>query len=91
MSRKIFSLVLLLSLISCGSIKNLKKESDLFETEFQQQKVSIEKRDVLNKSVNGNWQLSISGNPYEIGYKKGFLTQNCIKIKKKYSLEKFLK
>ena len=65
MSKKIFSLVFLLSLISCGSIKNLKKESDLFETEFQQQKVSIEKRDVLNKSVNGNWQLRISGNPYE--------------------------
>ncbi len=83
MSRKIFSLVLLLFLISCGSIKNLKKESDLFETEFEQQKVSIEKRDVLNKSVNGNWQLRISGNPYEIGYKKGFLTQQLYQNQEK--------
>ena len=83
MSKKLFSLVLLLLLISCGSIKNLKKESDLFETEFQQQKVSIEKRDVLNKSINGNWQLRISGNPYEIGYKKGLLTQNLYQNQEK--------
>ena len=83
MSKKLFSLVLLLSLISCGSIKNLKKESDFFETEFQQQKFSIEKRDVLNKSVNGNWQLRISGNPYELGYKKGFLTQQLYQNQEK--------
>jgi len=83
MSKKIFSLVLLLSLISCGSIKNLKKESDLFETEFEEQKFSIEKRDVLNKSINGNWQLRISGNPYEIGYKKGFLTQQLYQNQEK--------
>ncbi len=83
MSKKIFSLVFLLSLISCGSIKNLKKEADLFETEFQQQKVSIEKRDVLNKSINGNWQLRISGNPYELGYKKGFLTQQLYQNQEK--------
>lgn len=83
MSKKIFSLVLLLSLISCGSIKNMKKESDLFETELEQQNVSIEKRDVLNKSVNGNWQLRISGNPYELGYKKGFLTQQLYQNQEK--------
>ena len=83
MSKKLFSLVVLLSLISCGSIKNLKKESDVFETEFQQQNFSIEKTDVLNKSVNGNWQLRISGNPYEIGYKKGFLTQNLYQNQEK--------
>ena len=75
MIKKIFSLVLLLSLTSCGSIKNLKKESTLFETEFEQQDVSIEESDVLNKSINGNWQLRISGNPFELGYKKGLLTQ----------------
>jgi len=83
MSRNLFSLVLMLSLIGCGSIKNLKRESDLFETEFQQQKGSIEKRDVLNKSVNGNWQLRISGNPYELGYKKGFLTQKLYQNQEK--------
>jgi len=83
MSKKLFSLVLLLSLISCGSIKNLKKESDLFENEFQQQKVTIKKRDVLNRSVNGNWQLRISGNPYELGYKKGFLTQQLYQNQEK--------
>ncbi|MEG1266937.1 MAG: acyl-CoA--6-aminopenicillanic acid acyl-transferase, partial [Myroides sp.] len=83
MSKKVFSLVLLLSFISCGSIKNLKKESDLFETEFEQETFSIEKRDVLNKSVNGNWQLRISGNPFEIGYKKGFLTQQLYQNQEK--------
>lgn len=83
MSKKIFSLVLLLFLVSCGSIKNLKKESDLFETEFEQQTFSIEKIDVLNKSVNGNWQLRISGNPYELGYKKGFLTQQLYQNQEK--------
>lgn len=83
MSKKIFSLVMLLLLISCGGIKNLKKESDLFETEFEKQEFSIEKRDVLNKSVNGNWQLRISGNPYELGYKKGFLTQQLYQNQEK--------
>lgn len=83
MSKKIFSFVLVLFLVSCGSIKNLKKESDLFETDFQQQKFSIDKRDVLNKSVNGNWQLRISGNPYELGYKKGFLTRQLYQNQEK--------
>ncbi|WLD23849.1 C45 family peptidase [Flavobacterium dauae] len=88
MSKKIFSLVLLLSLISCGSIKNLKKESDLFETEFQRQEFSIKKTDVLNKSTNGNWQLRISGNPYELGYKKGFLTQKLYHYQERVFFDK---
>lgn len=88
MSKKIFSLVLLLSLISCGSIKNLKKESEVFETEFQRQEFSIKKTDVLKKSTNGNWQLRISGNPYELGYKKGFLTQKLYHYQERVFFDK---
>ena len=83
MSKKLFSLVLLLSLISCGSIKNLKKESNLFENELEKQEVFLQKTDVLNKSINGNWQLRISGNPYELGSKKGFLTQQLYQSQEK--------
>lgn len=83
MSKKLFSLVLLLSLISCGSIKNLKKESNLFETELEKQEVFLQKTDVLNKSINGNWQLRISGNSYELGSKKGFLTQQLYQNQEK--------
>ncbi len=83
MSKKLFSLVLLLSLISCGSIKNLKKESNLFENELEKQEVFLQKTDVLNKSINGNWQLRISGNSYELGSKKGFLTQQLYQSQEK--------
>lgn len=83
MSKKLFSLVLLLSLISCGSIKNLKKESNLFENELEKQEVFLQKTDVLNKSINGNWQLRISGNSYELGSKKGFLTQQLYQNQEK--------
>jgi len=83
MSKHLFSLVLLLFFMSCGSIKNLKNESDLFESELEKQEVFLQKRDILNKSINGNWQLRISGNPYEIGYKKGFLTQQLYQNQEK--------
>lgn len=83
MSKKLFSLVLVLSLISCGSIKNLKKESNLFENELEKQEVFLQKTDVLNKSINGNWQLRISGNSYELGSKKGFLTQQLYQNQEK--------
>lgn len=83
MSKKIFSLVFLLFFLSCGTVKNLKKETFVYENEMQQQKFSILKTDVLNKSENGNWQLRISGNPYELGYKKGFLTQKLYQNQEK--------
>lgn len=60
---------------SCSGIKNLNQESALFATELNQKKIQLDTTDILTKSANGNWQLRISGDPFELGYKKGFLTK----------------
>ena len=68
-------LFILIFFCNCVGIKNLKQESQLFTTELNEKVLSLDSTDVLTKSVNGNWQLRISGDPYELGYKKGILTK----------------
>lgn len=60
---------------SCLGIKGLKNESQLYEKEWRNTATILQPTDVLSKSVNGNWQLRIKGNPYELGTKKGMLTE----------------
>lgn len=76
MNKSLFLLLSIFLCIGCGNIKNLKQESLVYERELQQNKIQLSKNDVLNRSENGNWQLRISGNPYELGYKKGVLTES---------------
>ena len=68
-------LFILIFFCNCVGIKNLKQESQLFTTELNEKVITLDSTDVLTKSVNGNWQLRISGDPYELGYKKGILTK----------------
>src|SRR5690554_1895819 len=75
MSKGSFLGLLLIICSSCVGIKGLKSESQLYEKEWRNTPVAFHKTDVLNKSVNGNWQLRIKGNSYELGTKKGILTQ----------------
>lgn len=73
--KKISLVFLFFSMVSCSGIKNLKKETEVYQNQLAKQSVNLSHSDVLNRSENGNWQLRIGGNPYELGYKKGLLTQ----------------
>ncbi|WP_293931735.1 C45 family autoproteolytic acyltransferase/hydolase [Sphingobacterium sp. UBA6645] len=71
-----FCLFLILFLLSsCGSIKNLKKESARFQQEFDSINVRLESEDQLSQSPYGNLQLRLKGNDFELGYKKGLITK----------------
>ena len=75
MNRGFFLGLLLILCSSCVGIKGLKNESDQYKKEWHNTSTILQPTDILNKSVNGNWQLRIKGNPYELGTKKGMLTQ----------------
>jgi len=60
---------------SCGSVKNLKKESARFQQEFDSTHVKLESQDQLSRSPYGNLQLRLQGNDFELGYKKGLITK----------------
>ena len=68
-------LILLFLIVGCSSIKNLQTETEIYQKQFVQQQIERSDYDVFNRSENGNWQLRIAGNPYELGYKKGTFTQ----------------
>lgn len=88
MNRKYYFFLLFILLIGCRSIKNVEKESEIYRSELTDRPISLTKTDVLNRSENGNWQLRVSGNPYELGYKKGFLTQKLYQNQEKVFFDK---
>ncbi len=77
MNRLVILFVLFISLSSCGGIRNLSDESKRFCKELNMYSISpLKGMDTLNQSPYGNWQLRLSGSPYELGYKKGLLTKS---------------
>ncbi|MVZ64580.1 acyl-CoA--6-aminopenicillanic acid acyl-transferase [Sphingobacterium sp. DK4209] len=75
MTRFLFLFCVFLLFSSCGSIKGLKNETSRFNEQFDSSSVIFDKHDQLNRSPYGNWQLRIEGNDFELGYKKGKITQ----------------
>src|SRR5690606_39693527 len=45
--------------------------------------VELSERDQFSRSKYGNYQLKVSGNSFEIGYKTGFLTDSLFKHQEK--------
>ncbi len=76
MTKFLFFFCLLFLFCSCGSIKGLKDETSHFNEQFNSARVKFSNYDQLNRSPYGNWQLRIEGNDFELGYKKGKITQS---------------
>lgn len=75
MHRICYILIALLIFSSCGSIRHIHSEVTRFQTEFDTNSVHILPHDQLSRSYHGNWQLRISGQNFDLGYKKGKLTR----------------
>ena len=81
-SRNIFLLFVMLSLMSCGISKSLKNVPDVSSYSQQipeREKISdssfITEKGYLTKNKFGQWEMYVSGDPYQIGLNTGSLTQ----------------
>lgn len=79
---------LFLVLTGCSGIRNIATESAEYRQDLQNRRIELTETDVLNRSENGNWQLRIKGSPYELGYKKGLLTQDLYRNQEKVFFDK---
>ncbi len=82
----IFSLFLL---ISCGINRSFKQSVDLSKYQqksfelINQDSVLLVDQNFLHKNKSGNWELFLSGNPYELGTKNGLLTKKLYQNQEK--------
>lgn len=79
---------LLLFLAGCGGIRNMAEESAEYRHDLENRAIELSEEDILNCSENGNWQLRIHGDPYDLGYKKGLLTQELYANQEKVFFDK---
>lgn len=76
-------------LISCGINRSFKQSVDLSKYQqknfelINQDSVLLIDQDFLRKNKSGNWELFLSGNPYELGTKNGLLTQKLYQNQEK--------
>lgn len=80
-----FSLSLILTLISCGIRKSIKHLPDVKQYSLEVPKVNTINdstfsfnQNYLTKNKQQLWELYIKGNPLQIGYNNGALTQNLM-------------
>lgn len=85
-SRNIFLLFVMLSLMSCGISKSLKNVPDVSSYNQQipeREKISdssfITEKGYLTKNKFGQWEMYVSGDPYQIGLNTGSLSQELFK------------
>ncbi len=85
-SRNIFLLFVMLSLMSCGISKSLKNVPDVSSYSQQipeREKISdssfITEKGYLTKNKFGQWEMYVSGDPYQIGLNTGSLSQELFK------------
>jgi hypothetical protein len=84
-SKSLFFLFLVLNLISCGTRKSVKHLPDIKQYSLEIPKVmSINdstfsfNQNYLTKNKQQLWELYIKGNPLQLGYNNGALTQNLM-------------
>ena len=83
--RHLFSFFLILSVISCGVSKSVHHIPDVKQYSLEVPKVSIINdstfsfnENYLTKNKQQLWELYIKGNPLQLGYNNGALTQNLM-------------
>ncbi|QQQ27397.1 C45 family autoproteolytic acyltransferase/hydolase [Chryseobacterium indoltheticum] len=79
------SLILILNLSSCGTRKSIKHTPDVSQYSLEIPKVNIINdstfsfdQNYLTKNKQQLWELYIKGNPLQLGYNNGALTQNLM-------------
>lgn len=55
---------------------------------LQETPIRFSSQDVLSRSIHGNYELRVSGNPYEIGYKTGKLTDSLYQLQETFFFDK---
>ncbi|KMQ65990.1 acyl-CoA:6-aminopenicillanic acid acyl-transferase [Chryseobacterium sp. FH2] len=85
MKRLLFFIVLVLNLTSCGIRKSIKHIPDVKQYSLEVPKVNkindstfSFKQNYLSKNKQQLWELYIKGNPLQLGYNNGALTQNLM-------------
>ena len=81
----VLSLILILNLSSCGVRKSIKHTPDVSQYSLEIPKVNIINdstfsfdQNYLTKNKQQLWELYIKGNPLQLGYNNGALTQNLM-------------
>lgn len=79
----LYGFVLMLFIYSCGVNRSLKQSVDVsnfpqnsYEVVQQSDSIRTIGTNFLRQNKTGNWEVFVSGNPYEIGQKKGLLTKD---------------
>lgn len=83
MPKYLVFLGILLLFSGCRSVRHLKQETTAFKKAFDSSKVQLTAQDRLSKSPHGNWQLQVTGSPFELGYKRGVLTKDLYQFQEK--------
>ncbi len=81
--KPVFYIVLLFFTVSCQIARDVKRDKKKFEAQLpyytvvkKSDSLSTIGTDFLIQNKTGNWELKISGTPFELGTKNGLLTQN---------------
>ena len=84
-SKSLFFLFLVLNLISCGTRKSVKHIPEVKQYALEIPKVEkindstfLFKQNYLTKNKQQLWELYIKGNPLQLGYNNGALTENLM-------------
>lgn len=79
MYKNIFWVFCLLGFVSCRGLQEMEKAEESFRA-LNQSTVLLTPKDQFSRSSYGNYQLKVSGSPYEIGYKTGKLTDSLYRL-----------
>lgn len=82
MYKQIFWILCLLNLVSCRGLQEMEKAEESFQI-WKESTVLLTPKDQFSRSSYGNYQLKVSGSPYEIGYKTGKLTDSLYRLQER--------
>ena len=87
MYKNIFWVFCLLGFVSCRGLQEMEKAEESFQT-LTESTVLLTPKDQFSRSSYGNYQLKVSGSPYEIGYKTGKLTDSLYRLQERIFFDK---
>ena len=87
MYKNIFWIICFSSLLSCRGLQEMEKAEESFQT-LNESTVLLTPKDQFSRSPHGNYQLKVSGSPYEIGYKTGKLTDSLYRLQERIFFDK---